>query len=268
MGGVWAAEIVAFAILCDMTWTATLADSDASAICWVFGIGIVVAIVVLAMVSIAQKQKADERMASVRARSDFAGADVFVSPYNGNGIAISPGSTDLLLIRKDEQTVLAASGILAVEILADDTSIVSTNRGSQIAGAAVGGALLGPVGLLLGGLSGSTRSETKIKTLKLRIVTTDFSRPNHDIQFFRDLANNAYKRDSFVLRGPIADAEKWHSRVTALMRAASTAPAFIPQTASASMSDELRKLADLRRDGILTEEEFQEQKRQLLAKGG
>ena len=47
------------------------------------------------------------------------------------------------------------------------------------------------------------------------------------------------------------------------MRAAATAPVAVPQTAPVSVSDELRKLADLRREGILTEEEFAAQKAKL-----
>ena len=55
------------------------------------------------------------------------------------------------------------------------------NRGSQLAGIAVGGALLGGIGAVVGGLSGSSRSVNNVTKVVLRFVTDDFDKPKHDI---------------------------------------------------------------------------------------
>ena len=149
--------------------------------------------------------------------------------------------------------------------MADDTSLVKTNRGSQVAGAAVGGLLLGPVGLLLGGLTGSTRSEGRVKRLVLRIVTTDFAKPNHDILLYKSASSKGDVKTSIILKEPLRIAETWHSRVTVLIRdAGSMAAPAVPPIGAVSVADEVRKLDALRREGLLTDDEFQQQKRQLL----
>jgi hypothetical protein len=65
-----------------------------------------------------------------------------------------------------------------------------TNRGSQLAGGLMGGAVMGPVGLLAGGLSGSTTAtakavETKkLKSMKMVIRVADRATPLHKFVFF------------------------------------------------------------------------------------
>lgn len=75
------------------------------------------------------------------------------------------------------------SSLVSVEVLRDGQTITQTNRGSQMAGAAVGAVLLGPLGLLLGGLTGKKRSKTKITRLSLKLFTNDLVRPSHEIVF-------------------------------------------------------------------------------------
>jgi hypothetical protein len=58
-----------------------------------------------------------------------------------------------------------------------------TNRGGQAVGAAVGAALLGPAGLLLGGLTGSKQNIEQVDKLSLKIYTNDLINPVHEIVF-------------------------------------------------------------------------------------
>lgn len=65
-----------------------------------------------------------------------------------------------------------------------------TNRGSQLAGGLIGGVVLGPLGLLAGGLSGNTTAtgkaiETKkLKSMKMVIRVADRITPLHEFVFF------------------------------------------------------------------------------------
>jgi hypothetical protein len=88
--------------------------------------------------------------------------------YTSQRIAIAHGGKIISLI--GFRQIVSAESI-------DGASVASVNRGSQLAGAAIGGALLGPAGLLLGGLSGSSTSKQKMKRLALKIYTTDIQKP-------------------------------------------------------------------------------------------
>lgn len=73
--------------------------------------------------------------------------------------------------------------ILQSEIIQDGVSITKTSRGSQLGGALVGGVLFGGVGAVIGGLTGNTETEQKIKKIQLKIVVNDTKSPNYYILF-------------------------------------------------------------------------------------
>jgi hypothetical protein len=251
-----------------MALSLTLAADPALPCGTIFIVVFIAAVVIGVVVQVGRSNAAAKKTAMVRSRTDFQASDVYVSPLDQNGLSIDSTTARLLLVQGDKQHIVPASEIVSVEVMADDTSLVKTNRGSQVAGAAVGGLLLGPVGLLLGGLTGSTRSEGRVKRLVLRIVTTDFARPNHDILLYKSASNKGDVKNSILLKEPIRIAETWHSRVTVLIRDAVPKPvATVPPTGTASIADEVRKLDALRREGLLTDDEFQQQKRQLLGRG-
>jgi outer membrane lipoprotein SlyB len=55
--------------------------------------------------------------------------------------------------------------------------ITSTDRGSQLVGAAIGGIAFGGLGALAGALSGKTNSRNLVNGLALRIITDDGTYP-------------------------------------------------------------------------------------------
>ncbi|KQU49769.1 hypothetical protein ASG67_11760 [Sphingomonas sp. Leaf339] len=69
-------------------------------------------------------------------------------------------------------------------------STTSSNRGSQLVGGVIGAAALGPVGLLAGGLSGSSTTtgtaigERKINTVKLVVRVADRAAPLRKYSFY------------------------------------------------------------------------------------
>lgn len=80
------------------------------------------------------------------------------------------------------------------------TATTKTGRGSQVAGGAAGAALLGPAGLLLGGLSGKSTTtgqateERYIRSIKLVIRTADRAAPLRDIEFYKGSGNGVPAR--------------------------------------------------------------------------
>ena len=126
-------------------------------------------------------RRADALEAMMRDQPNFNPADVYVSATNGAGIAIDRERKEVMLADRQGIRRFGIKSIVGCEVLQDDVQLAYTNRGSQIAGVAAGGVLLGGVGAVIGGLSGSRRSVNNVFKVVLRITTDDFDKPHHDI---------------------------------------------------------------------------------------
>ncbi len=233
--------------------------------------GVILAILVVGAIALVfviahgqneQARKAQDSLASV---PGFRTSAAFVSSFNKHGIAIEHDSKRVLLSSPNATKLLQPSEIIDVELLEDNHSLLKTNRASQLGGAVVGGLLLGGVGAVIGGLSGSKRSTARVSKLTLRITTTDFELPNHDIVFFEWL-DKGIERNSPIYQPRLKEAELWHGRVAQVLRVGTDQRG--QQTAQVasetSVADELEKLAGLHARGLLNDEEFAQQKARLL----
>lgn len=162
--------------------------------------------------------------------------------------------------------------ILKSEIQTDGISVTSTNRGSQIGGALLGGLLIGGVGAIIGGLSGSKTSQDKIKKIELNIIVNDTTSPIQKIAFL-DSEYSSYAKDSQEYKDAYNKAYHCHQLIGVLIRQAdeedkraeqvNTSP-HVNDQQGLSIADELRKLKQLKEEGILTDEEFDTQKKKLI----
>lgn len=144
-------------------------------------------------------------------------------------LAFAEAGQPLRLFRFDE--------LVAVEVVRDGMTIEKTNRGSQAVGAAVGGALLGPAGFLLGGLTGSKRHEGSLSRLVLKITVNDLQRPIIDMVFLDTKAK---------LKMPLAKGMKpiktsaeeriseWYGRLRIVLHGQQSSPAVPPSDAPPS----------------------------------
>jgi hypothetical protein len=131
-------------------------------------------------------------------------------------ISIDPDSQQFAIVRADQTPkVFRFDQLVAAEIERDGKSLTKTNRGSQVAGAAVGALLLGPAGLLLGGLTGSKRQEEKIKRLSLKLYTNDLREPVTEVPFYKDLVGQ--NADSFIIRNAAKRADEWYGRFQTIL---------------------------------------------------
>ncbi len=180
-------------------------------------IGLLVAWVALRIFLV---RKAGSIKQRIRELDDFEADDVYVSDQNLGGIAIDLKRREILLTDAEEFRRFTVPSMMSCEILEDDVQLAYANRGSQLAGVAVGGILLGGVGAVIGGLSGSRRTVNKVRKMILRFVTDDFKKPNHDIVLLDWIHDKeGAPRDSLVYRQALEAAELWHSRVRAMMKA-------------------------------------------------
>ena len=173
---------------------------------------------------------------------NFSSSWLYLSADMRTGIAIDQSQRKVCLLEKINSgnfshKVLAFDDILGAELFEDGNSITKTVKSSQIARAAVGGVLLGGVGLVVGGLSGKQVHHEKVKRIELRLTVNDMARPNRDICF----CNLETTRGSMAYNQFSNVAREWQSRFEVVIKscetqaAQPTAPAA-PRPASQSFS--------------------------------
>ena len=195
--------------------------------------------------------------------------NLFVS--NGRGVAIDAVGKQFALLEswefKPMCKVIPYSDVLAVEIVVNGETVTTTvtqgHSGSVVGGAIIGGILAGGAGAVVGGLAGgsleqSSESETttEITSVRLRITINDVDSPTHII--------NCGKMVNI--------AKNWHDKITVVIHQADEEAKLqskkdmentVAVVQPTSVTDELAKLGELRDKGVLTEKEFQAQKKKL-----
>lgn len=157
--------------------------------------------------------------------------------------------------------------IISVEVLEDSTVVSSKSSTRTVGGALVGGAIAGGAGMVVGGLSGNTKQKKEVSKLTIKIKIRDYSTPSLTITCF-DVNNGYYGQ---IYNVELQNAQKIADYVSVIIdetdrkeRQAQNAIQETPKTSS--VADELTKLAALKEQGILTDEEFRIQKEKLLKK--
>lgn len=170
--------------------------------------------------------------------------------------------------------------ILSVEKMQNGSTVLS--KSVNIGGAVVGGVLAGGAGMIVGGTSGKTTVGKTLSKITVRIRLKDLSMPALEIDCFdskkifgKSEIEKEYIKASYLeecqqhaqkivdLVSIIIDNVERQSSQDMIMKTNRPSPLEDRQEIS-SMADELKKLADLKNSGILTEEEFIEQKQRLL----
>jgi hypothetical protein len=176
------------------------------------GIGLI--LVIALMVKADRKAVAAQR-SSFDAVPDFTPDSIYLGGSKGCAIAIDSSKSKMALVSPGGVLSEVDFGdVLGVEVLRNGTSITKTNRGSQVAGAAVGALLLGPVGLLLGGVTGSKRQDEKVKRLAIKILVNDLKNPVHEVLFFDGPES---KNDSLLVKMAVGQLDEWEGRVKAIL---------------------------------------------------
>jgi hypothetical protein len=173
-------------------------------------------VVIAILLTVLSAQSGAKKRAALASIPGFTAAVSFGGAYFGPGIALDPESNQFAIAKRGKPPeVYAFDQLIAVEALKNGGSIQKTNRGSQVAGAAVGGLLLGPVGLLLGGVTGSKRIEQKITRLSLKIFTDDLVSPVTEILFFDSPSGS--QPGSFAVSIAARQLDEWHGRFQTIL---------------------------------------------------
>lgn len=223
-------------------------------------VGILLVWGIQAAIKLRRQQEAENATFS----GNHQGWDIYISPHDRGVLALQHESKRIVLGKATSYQEYPWLNITAVEIQKNGQSITQTNRGSQALGAAVGAVLLGPLGLLMGGLSGSKRNKERVNDLSIKVTVQDQNMPVHRIVFFK-MAGNGTAAESFILKEPAKKLEHYHALISNALRDVQD-NRFVPQIDSDDVSSRIAKLWELRQVGALTEQEFSDQKLSILAK--
>lgn len=178
--------------------------------------GILVGGITIAVMVESAKKKATDRQKGRLSQSDFTAEVIHGSNFGKLGIAIDGTRRKFAILQGDNAPrIFDFSQLTAVEVFRDGSSLTTTNRGGQVAGAAVGAVLLGPAGLLLGGLTGSKRSIETITKLSLMIYVNDFIQPTYEVVFHQHLGSGGTKVSDLTYT--INELNAWHGRMQAIL---------------------------------------------------
>lgn len=145
--------------------------------------------------------------------------------------------------------------IIDYEVLEDGDTITKGGIGSAIAG----GALFGGAGAVVGGIAGKKKSKTVMKSLDIKISLKNKYHKHLTISFVPSLQE--YKSGSLQYNTAHSQASQISSVIDDMI-ASRGSSCEAPVLTSAA--DEILKYKNLMDSGIITQEEFEQKKKQLL----
>lgn len=215
------------------------------------------------------KEMTDKRLAELE---NYNPTQKIYFDKNSSLLSIDENSKKLCIIRYGmPEDIINFKDILQSEIIEDGVSVTKTSRGSQVGGALIGGVLAGGVGALIGGLSGAQETTQEVKKVQLQIIVNDIKKPVKLITFLNETTPK--KKSDEIYKIIYKNVNHWQKVFSVIIKQVddedkqkernSLKDTFT--SSHNSTADELKKLADLKRDGILSEEEFFQQKQKLLS---
>lgn len=180
----------------------------------------------------------------------------------------------LVLVGPGSYEIFNYSDIIEVSYEENGNQLYTKSAGRTIGGAIVGGVLMGGAGAVIGGLSGASKQNKEIKNMDIKILLRSTSRTSC-VLHFKDVdrvLKTKEEADRKLYETYVQNANQAKDVLSVIIDDAKHASAPIAQPitqsvvapASSSVADELAKLAKLKADGILTDEEFRVQKSKLL----
>jgi hypothetical protein len=177
---------------------------------------ILIVALMVGLAAIAELRSARDR-ARVLRLAGFHPTITYKGLRGAAGIALDPSSRQIAITRyRQNPLLLGFDDVVSVEIVKNGSTLTSTNRGSQVAGATVGALLLGPAGLIIGGLSGSRRSVERTARLSMKLYTTDLVTPVHEIVFFT-VQGVGLRANSPLVVSAARLLDEWYGRLQSIL---------------------------------------------------
>ncbi|WZY01570.1 SHOCT domain-containing protein [Bacillus sp. FSL W7-1360] len=158
---------------------------------------------------------------------------------------------------KKKPKIYNFTDVIDFELLEDGSSITKGGLGRAVAG----GILFGGVGAVVGGVTGSKKSKATCDSLKIRITLNSIATPTTYINFIK----TPTKKSSFVYKTDFTLAQECLSVLQVMCSESSGQDHSLPDSKSGtSEADEILKFKQLLDNGVITQEEFEMKKKQIL----
>lgn len=173
----------------------------------------------------------------------------------GNDIWID-SKNELLMIRTKmnmkPKYLLKFEQLKSYSVVEND-KIIEKNNG--VSRAIAGGMMFGQAGAIVGAVTKNNKIIETTNLLQLRILATNVAENNLFIPF---LIGGKFKHDSFVYKDAISRLSSCISNIDNIISSSKDLPV------SDDLVEQLRKIKTLLDEGILTQEEFDKKKQELL----
>ena len=146
--------------------------------------------------------------------------------------------------------------ILDFELIEDGNSITKGGTGRAIAG----GLLFGGIGAIVGGATAKRKTKSTCTRLQIKITLNNISNP----MVYVNLITTETKTDSLIYKTAYGSAQNIMSVLQIICANNQSISENTSVASSISSADEIIKYKQLLDQGIITQEEFNEKKKQLL----
>lgn len=178
----------------------------------------------------------------------------------------------LVIIKPNNYELFNYSDIIEVSYEENGSQLYTKSAARTVGGTLVGGMLMGSAGAVVGGLSGASLQNKEVKNMDIKILLRSTSRTSCVLNFKTDHKVLSTKKadDKRLYEIYLKQANEAKDILSVIIDNAkqlenSTVKHVVQtQTVQLNIADELTKLAKLKSDGVLTDEEFNIQKSKLL----
>jgi hypothetical protein len=109
--------------------------------------------------------------------------------------------------------------VIQSEVVIDNNTIITTNRGQQLLGGVVGGLIAGVPGVIIGALSSSKIQTEKIKNVELKLTLNDIDNSIFKISFLNQIAvNKGLSKDFYMIKNALNEVEIWQGYFNVIMK--------------------------------------------------
>lgn len=224
-------------------------------------------------IALSRNGRLDETFYYVDDVSAKTGSQSFVTYKSiGNYIFITDDFFHkLVIVTPDTYEIFNYTDIIEISYEEDGTALFTKSAARTVGGALVGGALLGKAGAVIGGLSGGSAQHKEVNSMQIKILLRDVEKTTYVLDFKQrsSTLKTSSDLDAGFYKMYLKDAMAAKDLLSVIidkaqqLNVASQQPVG-EKTSDFSVADELNKLARLKKEGFLTDEEFEAQKKKLL----